>query len=198
MLNFGLRGYPGSLFYLLYAGSGIYPQRSLWRRCRRLLFDSPANGRENSTSGTGRTGCGYQKMSVLPGHLATLAMNRYLRLTWWGMIVVVLVAALLAPWVVVPVLGPAYVRVVGPTQILLAGVAFIGVSQLLNVYLVNHLQRPGLASLLAWVGVALGLTLAILIIPRNGEKRTAWAVVSISIRQPSLCGPLPIRNWHQY
>jgi len=87
-----------------------------------------------------------KKMSVLPGHLATLAMNRYLRLTWWGMIVVV---RPLAPWVVVPLLGPAYANVVGPTQILLARVAFTGVSQLLDVYFVNQSHRPGLASILA-------------------------------------------------
>ncbi len=182
MLNFGLRGYPGSLFYLL------------WTRVPVFIL--------NATSGAVAVGyfsiaqqmaekiqlpvqavqdVVYQKMSILPGHMATLAMNRYLRLTWWGMVIVVLIAALLAPWVVVPLLGPAYASVVGPTQVLLAGVAFTGVSQLLDVYFVNQLHRPGAASILAWVSVALGLTLAILLIPAYAERGAAWAVACTSI-----------------
>ena len=93
----------------------------------------------------------------------------------------VLIAGLLAPWVVVPLLGPAYASVVGPTQVLLAGVAFTGVSQLLDVYFVNQLHRPGAASILAWVSVALGLTLAILLIPAYAERGAAWAVACTSI-----------------
>jgi O-antigen/teichoic acid export membrane protein len=182
MLNFGLRGYPGSLFYLL------------WTRVPVFIL--------NATSGAVAVGYFsiaqqmaekiqlpvqavqdviYQKMSVLPRYMATLAMNRYLRLSWWGMIIVALFAALLAPWVVVPLLGSAYASVVGPTQILLAGVAFTGVSQLLDVYFVNQLHRPGLASILAWVSVALGLTLAVLLIPAYADKGAAWAVACTSI-----------------
>jgi len=182
MLNFGLRGYPGSLFYLL------------WTRLPVFIL--------NATSGAVAVGyfsiaqqmaekiqlpvqavqdVVYQKMSILPGNMATLAMNRYLRLTWWGMLIVVLIAGLLAPWVVVPLLGPAYASVVGPTQVLLAGVAFTGVSQLLDVYFVNQLHRPGAASILAWVSVALGLTLAILLIPAYAERGAAWAVACTSI-----------------
>ncbi len=182
MLNFGLRGYPGSLFYLL------------WTRIPVFII--------NATNGAVAVGYFsiaqqiaekiqlpvqaiqdviYQKMSVLPRDKATLAMNRYLRLTWWGMVMIVLFAALLVPWVVVPVLGPAYVSVIDTLQILLVGVAFVGVSQLLDVYFVNHLHRPGLASIMAWVSVALGLTLAVLLIPIYAEKGAAWAVTCTSI-----------------
>jgi O-antigen/teichoic acid export membrane protein len=113
--------------------------------------------------------------------LATAAMNRYLRLTWWGMVIVVLLAVLTVPWMVVPVLGPAYASVITTVQILLGGVAFVGVSQLLDVYFVNHLHRPGLASIMAWVSVALGLTLAIFLIPNYAERGAAWAVTCTSV-----------------
>lgn len=42
MLNFGLRGYPGSLFCCGHRFR-YSSQRYLWRRCRRLLLDSQAN-----------------------------------------------------------------------------------------------------------------------------------------------------------
>ncbi len=182
MLNFGLRGYPGSLFYLL------------WTRIPVFII--------NATNGAVAVGYFsiaqqfaekiqlpvqaiqdviYERMSVLPREMATLAMNRYLRLTWWGMVMVVLIAALVAPWVVVPLLGPAYASVISPIQILLAGVAFVGVTQLLDVYFVNHLHRPGLASIMAWVSVALGLILAAVLIPMYAEKGAAWAVACTSV-----------------
>lgn len=88
----------------------------------------------------------YQKMSVLPGHMGHACDESLSSINLVGNDCR---GSLLAPWVVVPLLGPAYANVVGPTQILLAGVAFTGVSQLLDVYFVNQLHRPGLASILA-------------------------------------------------
>ncbi|MGI9065135.1 MAG: lipopolysaccharide biosynthesis protein [Pyrinomonadaceae bacterium] len=181
MLNFGLRGYPGSLFYLLWTRVPVFILNATYGAVAVGYFSIAQQMAEKIQLPVQAVQDVYQKMSVLPGHMAKLAMNRYLRLTWWGMIVVVLFAALLAPWVVVPLLGPAYVSVVGPTQILLAGVAFTGVTQLLDVYFVNQLHRPGLASILAWVSVALGLTLAVLLIPAYAERGAAWAVACTSI-----------------
>jgi O-antigen/teichoic acid export membrane protein len=60
-------------------------------------------------------------------------------------------------------------------------VAFAGVSQLLDVYFVNQLHRPGLASILAWISVALGLSLAVLLIPTYAENGAAWAVACTGI-----------------
>ena len=182
MLNFGLRGYPGSLFYLLWTRVPVFILNATHGAVAVGYFSIAQQMAEKIQLPVQAVqDVIYQKMSVLPGHLATLAMNRYLRLTWWGMVIVVLVGAFLAPWVVVPLLGPAYASVVVPAQILLAGVAFTGVSQLLDVYFVNHLHRPGLASILAWVSVALGLTLAVLFISAYGEKGAAWAVACTSI-----------------
>jgi O-antigen/teichoic acid export membrane protein len=182
MLNFGLRGYPGSLFYLLWTRVPVFILNVTHGAVAVGYFSIAQQMAEKiQLPVLAVQDVVYQKMSVLPGHRATLAMNRYLRLSWWGMMIVVLVAALLAPLVVVPLLGSAYANVVAPTQILLAGVAFAGVSQLLDVYFVNHLHRPGLASILAWVSVALGLTLAVLLIPAYAEKGAAWAVACTSI-----------------
>ena len=182
MLNFGLRGYPGSLFYLLWTRIPVFILNATHGAVAVGYFSIAQQMAEKIQLPVQAVqDVIYQKMSVLPRNLATLAMNRYLRLTWWGMVSVVLVAAFLAPWLVVPLLGPAYASVVGPMQILLAGIAFTGVSQLLDVYFVNQLHRPGLASILAWVSVAMGLTLAILLIPSYSEKGAAWAVACTSI-----------------
>ena len=182
MLNFGLRGYPGSLFYLLWTRIPVFILNATHGAVAVGYFSIAQQMAEKIQLPVQAVqDVIYQKMSVLPRNLATLAMNRYLRLTWWGMVSVVLVAAFLAPSFVVPLLGPAYASVVGPMQILLAGIAFTGVSQLLDVYFVNQLHRPGLASILAWVSVAMGLTLAILLIPSYSEKGAAWAVACTSI-----------------
>ena len=182
MLNFGLRGYPGSLFYLLWTRIPVFILNATHGAVAVGFFSIAQQMAEKTQLPVQAVqDVIYQKMSVLPRNLATLAMNRYLRLTWWGMIVVVLAAAFLAPWLVVPLLGPAYASVVQPTQILLAGVAFTGVSQLLDVYFVNQLHRPGMASILAWISVALGLTLAVVLIPTYSEKGAAWAVACTSI-----------------
>lgn len=182
MLNFGLRGYPGSLFYLLWTRIPVFILNATHGAVAVGYFSIAQQMAEKIQLPVQAVqDVIYQKMSVLPRNLATLAMNRYLRLTWWGMVSVVLVAAFLAPWLVVPLLGPAYASVVGPMQILLAGIAFTGVSQLLDVYFVNQLHRPGLASILAWVSVAMGLTLAVLLIPSYSEKGAAWAVACTSI-----------------
>ena len=182
MLNFGLRGYPGSLFYLLWTRIPVFILNATHGAVAVGYFSIAQQMAEKIQLPVQAVqDVIYQKMSALPRNLATLAMNRYLRLTWWGMISIVLVAAFLAPWLVVPLLGTAYASVVGPMQILLAGIAFTGVSQLLDVYFVNQLHRPGLASILAWVSVAMGLTLAVLLIPSYSEKGAAWAVACTSI-----------------
>lgn len=182
MLNFGLRGYSGSLFYLAWTRVPVFIINVTYGSVAVGYFSIaqqivekiqlPVHAIQDAV---------YQKMSVLPQPLAKLAMNRYLRLTWWGMLFVVLLAGLLAPWAVVPLLGPGYANVVDPLQILLAGVVFVGVAQLLDVYFVNQLHRPGLASILAWVSVALGVTLALLLIPISAETGAAWAVTGTSI-----------------
>ena len=182
LLNFGLRGYPGSLFYLVWTRLPVFILNAAHGAVGVGYFSIAQQMAEKIQLPVQAVqDVVYQKMSTLPREMATLAMNRYLRLTWWGMIVVVLVAILLVPWVVVPLLGPAYASVVVPSRILLAGAAFTGVSQLLDVYFVNQLHRPGLASILAWISVVLGLALAVLLIPAYAEKGAAWAVASTSI-----------------
>jgi O-antigen/teichoic acid export membrane protein len=177
MLSFGLRGYLGSLSYLLWTRAPVFILNvthgpgavGIFSIAQQLTekMRLPVQSIQDAT---------YQKMSVLPGDMATLAMNRYLRLTWWGMVVVVFLGALLAPWAVVMLLGSAYAGAGAVVLILLAGTAFIGVSQLLDAYFVNQRHRPGLVSILAWINVGVGLTLAILIIPQFGEKGAAAAV----------------------
>lgn len=87
----------------------------------------------------------------------------------------------MTPWVVVPLLGPAYVSVVVPSQILLVGAAFTVFPSCLDEYFVNQLHRPDLASILAWISVALGLTLAVIFIPAYAEEGAAGRSFVLSI-----------------
>jgi O-antigen/teichoic acid export membrane protein len=176
VLNFGLRGYVGSLSSLLgtrvlvfilnathgVAAVGIFSIAQ--QIIEKLLL--PVQAIQDVI---------YQKMSVLPPKQATTAMNRYLRVTWWSMLVIVLLGGLLSPWVVVMVLGETYAKTVAVARIILIGTAFMGVSMLLDTYFVNQLRRPGLVSILAWANLLVGLVLALLFISSLGATGAAWS-----------------------
>lgn len=89
LLIFGLRGYPGSLS--IWYGRGFRCSSST------LLIGAVAEGyfsiaqrmvEKIQLPVQAVQDVVYQKMSVLSRDMATLAMNCYLRLTWWGMIVI--------------------------------------------------------------------------------------------------------------
>jgi O-antigen/teichoic acid export membrane protein len=176
ILNFGLRGYMGSLSSILWTrilvfilnithgivAVGIFSIAQ--QVIEKLLL--PVQAVQDVI---------YQKMSVRTSHRATLTMNRYLRITWWGMLILILIGGLLAPWAVVKILGETYASTVTVARILLGGAAFMGVTMLLDTYFINQLHRPGLVSILAWVNLLVGFFLALFLIPKMGAIGTAWA-----------------------
>jgi O-antigen/teichoic acid export membrane protein len=178
MLHFGLRGYLGSFSYILWtrvpvfvlnyfhgtAAVGIFSVAQ--QLVDRMLL--PIQAVQDAI---------YRKMSRLSGRAATFTINRHLRLTWWGMWIVVLLGVLLAPSVIVLLLGQKYAASADVCRVLLPGVAFMGAALLLDTYFLNQLRRPGLLSIVAWVNALVSLTLALLFIPALSERGAGLALV---------------------
>ncbi|MGB7923973.1 MAG: oligosaccharide flippase family protein [Pyrinomonadaceae bacterium] len=182
MLHFGLRGYLGSFSYILWtrvpvfmlnyfhgtAAVGIFSVAQ--QLIDRMLL--PVQAVQDAS---------YRKMSRLSSRAARFTMNRYLRLTWWGMWVVVALGVLLAPSVIVLLLGQKYAASAEVCRLLLPGVAFMGAALLLDTYFLNQLRRPGMLSIVAWVNALVSLTLALLFIPAMAERGAALALVFTQI-----------------
>jgi O-antigen/teichoic acid export membrane protein len=181
MMSFGLRAYPGSIGHLLFmripvfiinithgpAAVGIFSIAQ--QVAEKLLL--PVEAIQDVI---------YEKMSVLSARVAANAMNLYLRLTWWGMWVIVILGSLLSYLGVVFLLGSAYLQAVGVAQVLFVGSAFAAVSLLLDTFFVNQLHRPGLVSILAWLKFLLGFSFGLLLIPSFGIK---GAAISLALMQ---------------
>ena len=182
MLHFGFRGYLGSISNLL------------WTRMPVFLLNAT-----HGPSAVGIFSLGqqvveklllpvqsirdviYQKMSVLPSDSATPAFNRYVRLTVWGMLFMVVAGALSTPLAVSLLLGPQYAEVIQVARLLFGGAVFVAISLMLDAFFVNQLHRPGLVSILSWFKLFVGLTFAVLLIPAYGGKGAAAAIVSTQI-----------------
>jgi O-antigen/teichoic acid export membrane protein len=177
LLHFGLRGYVGSLSTLLWTRFPVFLLNATHGAVAVGIFSVGQHLVEKMLLPVqAMQDVIYQKMSVLASRTATLAMNRYLRITWWGMLVVAIIGLLVVPWVITLPLGAAYSGAVPVARILLLGTAFASLSLLLDAYFINQLHRPGLVSILAWGNVLAGLALALLMIPALGERGAAWAL----------------------
>jgi O-antigen/teichoic acid export membrane protein len=182
MLHFGLRGYLGSFSYILWtrvpvfmlnffhgtAAVGIFSVAQ--QLVDRMLL--PIQAIQDAS---------YRKMSTLSSRAARFTINRYLRLTWWGMWIVVALGVLLAPSLIVLLLGQKYAASAEVCRVLLPGVAFMGAALLLDTYFLNQLRRPGMLSIVAWANVLICLTLALLLIPALAERGAALALVLTQI-----------------
>lgn len=182
MLHFGLRGYLGSVSSLLWTRIPVFILNATHGAVAVGVFSIGQQVVEKLLLPVHSVrDVIYEKMSVLPAPIAPLAMNRYLRLTWWGMVVIVLLGLVIAPVAVVMLLGPAYASAVDVMRFLLAGAAFAAISLLLDTFFINHLHRPGLVSIVVWLKVVVGLTLAVLLIPKFGVKGAAGAMAFTQI-----------------
>jgi O-antigen/teichoic acid export membrane protein len=182
MLSFGLRAYPASIGHLLWTRLPVFIINVTHGPTAVGIFSIAQQVVEKMLLPVeALQDVIYQKMSVLPGRVATRAMDLYLRLTWWGMWGMVLLGAVFSYLMVVVFLGSAYVQTIGVAQILFVGSAFVAISLLLDTYFVNQLHRPGLVSILAWLKFLLGVTLAVALIPRYGVKGAAAAMALTQI-----------------
>ncbi len=182
MLHFGLRGYSGSVSSLLWTRVPVFILNATHGAIAVGVFSIGQQVVEKMLLPVQAIrDVVYQKMSVLPRPNARLAMNRYLRLTWWGMVITLVLALVALPVAIVPLLGPAYANAVEVMRLLLAGAAFAAISLLLDTFFINHLHRPGLVSLIVWLKVVIGLALAVLWIPKFGAYGAAGAMAFTQI-----------------
>jgi len=164
ILSFSLRGYPNALAALswsrlpafvldIFHGSGSVGLFSVVQLVLEQLL-LPVQATQDAI---------YQSVARLPRASATLAMNRYLRTALWAMLPLALVGGALAPWLVPLVFGAAFAGSAVVFQVLLVSMLASVVPALLSPYFFGQLQRPGLASSVAWIRVllALGLSLAL-------------------------------------
>ncbi len=103
-------------------------------------------------------------------------MNRYLRVGFFGMLCLGTMCAVLAPWCVPVVFGPTFTRSTVVLEILLISSTVTVVPALLSPYFFGQLQRPGLASTLAWIRVLLALGLSLVFAPALAELGVAAAL----------------------
>lgn len=182
MMSFGLRAYPGSIGSLMCmripvfiinithgpAAVGIFSVAQ--QVAEKLLL--PVEAIQDVT---------YEKMSTLSAAVAAKAMNLYLRLTWWAMWGLVLLAAVFSYLGIVLLLGSAYLQAIGVAYLLFVGAAFAAASLLMDTFFVNQLQRPGLVSILAWSKFLLALTLGLILIPPFGAKGAAMSLAAMQV-----------------
>jgi antigen flippase len=177
LLSFGVRGYPNAVAALLWTrlpafvldithGTGSVGVFSIAQQVLEQLM-LPIQATQDAI---------YQRLARLPRVSATAEMNRYLRLGVWGMLPFVVVCGVLAPWGVPLVLSSAFERSALVFQVLLVSALASVVPALLSPYFFGHLQRPGLASTVAWVRVLLALLLSLILAPAFAELGVAAAL----------------------
>jgi O-antigen/teichoic acid export membrane protein len=182
MLSFGLRAYPGSIGHLLWTRIPVFILNITHGSAAVGIFSVAQQVVEKMLLPVEAVqDVVYQKMSVSPRRVAANAMTLYLRLTWWGIWGIVLLGALFSYLMIVILLGSEYMQAIGVAQVLFVGSAFVAISLLLDTFFVNQLHRPGLVSILAWLKFTLGVVLALLLIPRYGQKGAAAAMVVTQI-----------------
>jgi O-antigen/teichoic acid export membrane protein len=182
MLSFGMRAYPGSIGHLLWTRIPVFILNITHGSAAVGIFSVAQQVVEKMLLPVEAVqDVVYQKMSVSPRRVAANAMSLYLRLTWWGIWGIVLLGALFSYLMIVILLGSEYMQAIGVAQVLFVGSAFVAISLLLDTFFVNQLHRPGLVSILAWLKFILGVVLALLLIPRYGQKGAAAALVVTQI-----------------
>jgi len=182
MIIFGLRAYPGSLAHLLLMRMPVFIINFTHGPAAVGIFSVAQQAVEKILLPVEAIQDGvYQKMSTLLRPKAVTAMNRYLRLTWWGMCGIVLIAILSSYAAVMLLLGRAYAQSIGVMQILFVGSAFVALSLLLDTYFINQLHRSGLVSILVSLKFIVGLVLALVLIPRFGVTGAAIAMTMTQV-----------------
>lgn len=194
IVRFGLRGYPNGLASLLWMrlpafvlgwaeGPAAVGILSIGQQVFEQLL-LPAQATQDAI---------YQRITWLPRDRATAAMNQYLRLGLWGMLCLGMICAVLAPWCVPLIFGPAFTRSTFVLEILLISSSVTVVPALLSPYFFGQLQRPGLASTLGWIRVLLALGLSVILAPRLAEIGVAAALAVADVCSTLLVLTLYVR-----
>ena len=182
MILFGLRGYPNSLGMLLWSrsaafvlnafhGPGAVGVYSIAQAvAERILL--PIQSLQDLL---------YQRMIQLPPAEATQMMNRYLRIGVALMLPIVATVMLVSPKLVALLFSEAFEPAVTPLRLLLAGSWVMTIPVLLSTFLLGHLGRPGLLSILSWVSGAGNVLLLFVFVPGGAATGAALAAVVAQI-----------------
>jgi O-antigen/teichoic acid export membrane protein len=178
LLSFGLRGHANAVFYLLWMSLPLFVLTAWYGPAAAGIF-----------------GIATQILDklMLPAHVLHEAVYKRMRLIGrleaareaiaYAASIFLLAALgglLMAPavyWLVPHLLGANYVSSGTVTAMLLLGLPFASALLLLDPYFVNTLQRPGLASWLSALQVAIVAGLSLLIIPGFGSLGAAASLV---------------------
>jgi O-antigen/teichoic acid export membrane protein len=177
LLSFSIRGYPNALATLSWSrlpafildfthGAGAVGLFSVAQQVLEQLI-LPIQAAQDAI---------YQRVAGLQRAQATRDMNRYLRTGFWAMLPLTVVCAVLSPWAVPLVFGSAFSGAAPVFQILLVSLLASVVPALLSPYFFGQLQRPELASGLAWIRVLLALTLSAVLAAALAEIGVAIAL----------------------
>jgi O-antigen/teichoic acid export membrane protein len=181
MLSFGLRGHPGAISNLLWANAPVFLLNAFFGAASVGIFSVaqqlveklllPVQALQEAI---------FKKIAVLPRQAAIVAMNRYVRVTWWVMAIAMLAGMIFVPWMVLVFLGEKYIKAAPVARLLLPGTAFISIPFLLTAYFLTQLRRPGLISILTWVNTLVNIILSLFLISRFAE---VGAALSMTISQ---------------
>jgi len=178
ILGFGLRAYPGTISTLLCSHIPIFLLNAFHgaaavgifsiaqQLVERLLL--PMQAMQDAI---------FKNISVLPAHAATIVMNRYIRLTWWTMTILMLLGVIFAPVGIMLLLGEQYLKAAQVFRLLLPSTVMTSACVILAVYFLGQLRRPGLLSIFSWLNALITLALSLAFIPKLAESGAALALV---------------------
>jgi O-antigen/teichoic acid export membrane protein len=182
MVTFGIRGYAGAMSSFLWMRATVFLLEAFHgptavgifsiaqQLAERLLL--PAQVVKDVV---------YREIASLDRESATRATNRYLRIAIAGLVPIVLVVAVIAPWLVRTLFGIRYAASAGVFRILFIGSVVMIVPTLLVPYFLGQLRRPGLLSALAWLNVVVNTGLALWLVPQHAERGAAFALVGTQL-----------------
>ncbi len=182
MILFGLRGYPNSLGMLLRNQSAVFVLNALHgpgavgvysiaqALAEKLLL--PIQSLQDVL---------FNRMIRLPRAEATETMNRYLRVGLALMLPIVALAILLGPTLITLLFSEAFSGAAAPLRLLLVGSAVAVTPALLSTYLLGHLGRPGLLSILSWLNGCLSLVLLVVLVPGGAATGAAAAMLTAQL-----------------
>ena len=182
MWQFGLRGYSGSVSAVLWQRIPVFALNVFSGPAAVGVFSVGQQLVEKMLLPIQATQEAiYRRMAQANPEDARAAMNRYIRVSAWAMLLFFAAAALVLPIAVSLVLGPKYRAAVPVILVLVPAALMMAVSLLLATFFLAHLGRPGLLSILAMSNVALIAVFSFVLIPRFGTMGAAFAVGATQI-----------------
>lgn len=115
------------------------------------------------------------KIAQLPPDESALLTAKLSRTALLMMLTIALPFALVSPVLIPALYGPEFSASVLPLIILLAGTVGFAVMQVLNLYIIGQMQRPGLLSIISWLQLAVSIPLYIVMILWQGIIGAALA-----------------------